>query len=69
MDLRIPNGTPTAICGRSRRLDGGDMDVSDDGELLVASTYAGFIAMIRMDAGGRRRSRSATACTRKRVGG
>ncbi len=30
----------------------GDMDISDDGELLVVSTYAGFISMIRMDAGG-----------------
>jgi hypothetical protein len=29
----------------------GDMDLSDDGELLVVSTYAGFISIIQMDAG------------------
>lgn len=29
----------------------GDMDVSDDGELLVVSTYAGFISIIQLDAG------------------
>jgi len=29
----------------------GDMDVSNDGQLLVVSTYAGFISIIQLDAG------------------
>jgi hypothetical protein len=29
----------------------GDIDLSDDGKLLVVSTYAGFISIIQMDAG------------------
>ncbi len=29
----------------------GDIDISDDGKVLVVSTYAGFISIIQMDAG------------------